>query len=86
MAEMVSWLVSSTILLLVLFVFYGLCAILDRVMKSRSAPFEEMSRWNCKDVGLPHIPEFTSPRSQERFCRVCGAKLPPEKIRIFYPD
>lgn len=82
MAEMVSWLVSSAILLLVLSAFY----VLDRVMKPQQRPLEEMSRWNCKDIGLPHIPEFSSPHSQERFCRVCGEKLPPEKIRTFYPD
>lgn len=84
MAEMMSWLVSSAILLLVLSAFYGLCAILDHIMKPRETPIGEISRWECGELGQPCV--FDPLVSQGRFCRVCGKKLPPKKIGIFYPD
>lgn len=66
-----------------LFVFFGLCIVLERIMNPRKdgIPIEKMSRYNCEDIGVPHIPN-----SQGQFCRLCGKRFPPKKIGIFYPD
>lgn len=67
----------------ILFVFFSLCIVLERIMNSRKGeiPIEKMSRYNCKDVGVSHVLDATG-----QFCLVCGERIPSKRIGIFYPD
>lgn len=75
-------------LLALFFVFCASCDLIDRIMhagKHRHRPPQSVSRWDCEELGLPHIMEISYPPAlypKDQICQCCGKRIFSEKINI----